>query len=93
MEFKFSNTTCQCLRKAACQVQNQEQTQEVRLPEGMPDKQLAEVLFPVRTAKPEYKMPDYEYVAREMQRSGVTLNLLWLEYCEQCSNNSESRIS
>lgn len=37
MEFKFSNTTCQCLRKAACQVQNQEQTQEVRLPEGMPD--------------------------------------------------------
>ena len=60
------------------------------LPEGMSDKQLAEVLFPASTAKPEYKMPDYEYVAREMQKSGVTLNLLWLEYCEQCSNNGET---
>lgn len=60
------------------------------LPEGMSDKQLAEVLFPASNAKPEYKMPDYEYVAREMQKSGVTLNLLWLEYCEQCSNNGET---
>lgn len=60
------------------------------LPEGMSDKQLAEVLFPESAAKPEYKMPDYEYVSREMQKSGVTLNLLWLEYCEQCSNNGET---
>ena len=60
------------------------------LPEGMSDKQLAEVLFPASSAKPEYKMPDYEYVSREMQKSGVTLNLLWLEYCEQCSNNGET---
>ena len=60
------------------------------LPEGMSDKQLAEILFPVSTAKPEYKMPDYEYVSREMQKSGVTLNLLWLEYCKQCSNNGET---
>ena len=60
------------------------------LPEGMSDKQLAEALFPASAAKPEYKMPDYEYVAREMQKSGVTLNLLWLEYCEQCSNNGET---
>ncbi len=34
-------------------------------------------------------MPDYEYVHKELQRSGVTLNLLWLEYCEQCSNAGE----
>lgn len=59
------------------------------LPEGMSDKQLAEMLFPANAAKPEYKMPYYEYVSREMQKSGVTLNLLWLEYCEQCSNNGE----
>ena len=29
-------------------------------------------------------MPDYEWVHREMQKSGVTLGLLWMEYCEQC---------
>ena len=61
------------------------------LPEGLSDKQLAEILFPASTAKPEYKMPDYEYVARKMQKSGVTLNLLWLEYCEQCSNSVKLR--
>ena len=60
------------------------------LPEGMSDKRLAEILYPASAAKPEYKMPDYKYVAREMQKSGVTLNLLWLEYCEQCSNNGET---
>lgn len=37
MELTFHKTTCACLRKAVCQVQNQEQTQEVRLPDAMPD--------------------------------------------------------
>ena len=34
-------------------------------------------------------MPDYEWVHREMQKSGVTLSLLWVEYCEQCRQNGE----
>ena len=47
-------------------------------------KQLSERLFPSSTAKPAYKMPDYASVHKELQRSGVTLDLLWLEYCDQC---------
>ena len=50
----------------------------------MSDKQLSERLFPSSVSKPVYKMPDYAYVYKELQRSGVTLNLLWLEYCDQC---------
>ena len=50
----------------------------------MSDKQLSERLFPSGASKPVYKMPDYAYVHKELQRSGVTLNLLWLEYCDQC---------
>ena len=34
-------------------------------------------------------MPDYEWVHREMQKSGVTLSLLWVEYCEQCRQSGE----
>ena len=34
-------------------------------------------------------MPDYAYVYREMQKGGVTLNLLWLEYCDQCKASGE----
>lgn len=37
MELTFHKTTCACLQKAVCQVQNQEQTQEVRLADAMPD--------------------------------------------------------
>ena len=59
------------------------------LPEEMSDKQLSERLFPSSTAKPVYKMPDYEWVHREMQKNGVTLSLLWVEYCEQCHQNGE----
>lgn len=54
------------------------------VPEGMSDREMAEKLFPRTPGKPLYKMPDYDYVYREMQKSGVTLNLLWLEYCDQC---------
>lgn len=59
------------------------------LPEEMSDKQLAEILFPSAPEPRGYKMPDYEYIHREMQKSGVTLNLLWMEYCETCQANGE----
>ena len=54
------------------------------LPEGISDKELEEKLFPSTPGKVVYKMPDYAHVHREMQRQGVTLTLLWLEYCDQC---------
>lgn len=37
MEMKFNETSCQCLRRLVDQNQTREFTQEVRLPEGMPD--------------------------------------------------------
>lgn len=37
MDLQFSKSVCQCLRKATCQTVNQEQTQEIRLPDTMPD--------------------------------------------------------
>ena len=50
----------------------------------MSDKELEERLFPSAPGKVVYKMPGYAHVHREMQRQGVTLTLLWLEYCDQC---------
>lgn len=37
MEINFERTACGCLRRLADQVQTREQTQEVRLPDAMPD--------------------------------------------------------
>lgn len=59
------------------------------LPGSMSDKELAERLFPGSTVKQGYKMPNYDYVHHEMQKNGVTLSLLWVEYCEQCRESGE----
>ncbi len=34
---EFTKSVCQCLRKAVCQTVSQEQTQELRLPDALPD--------------------------------------------------------
>ena len=36
-----------------------------------------------------YKMPDYEEVHKELQKPGVTIMLLWQEYCEKCRQYGE----
>lgn len=59
------------------------------LPETMTDKNLSEALFPPSSEKLQYKLPDYEYVYKEMQRDGVTLNLLWQEYVEACHQRGD----
>ena len=79
-------TSCQCARNTVAATLQRAANAQLQwpLPEAMSDKQLAERLFPSSASKPVYKMPDYTYVHKELQRSGVTLNLLWLEYCDQC---------
>ena len=36
-------------------------------------------LYPRTAISEKYKMPDYEWVHREMQKSGATLSLLWVD--------------
>ena len=55
----------------------------------MPDKQLEEKLFPQRSISISHKLPDYEQIHKEMAKSGVTLSLLWNEYCENSRLNNE----
>ena len=51
--------------------------------------EVARRLYPATSMGRQYKMPDYEYIHQEMQKSGVTLSLLWVEYCEQCRANGK----
>lgn len=80
-----------CSRTTVIQVLNIAEEKGVcyPLPPELTDRKLAELLFPSDKSRPGYIMPDYEYVHKELQRSGTTLNLLWLEYCEQCSASNE----
>lgn len=35
-------------------------------------------------------MPDYDWVHRELAKPGVTLQLLWFEYCDRCRDGGET---
>jgi transposase len=53
------------------------------------DGELCSRLFPDQIQPSLRKLPDCEYIHREMAKSGVTLSLLWNEYCDQCRANHE----
>ena len=50
----------------------------------MTDIALSRKLFPHEAVRTERRMPDFEYVRKELQRNGVTKKLLWTEYLEEC---------
>ena len=55
----------------------------------MSDRELYENLTAKGKPGLSYKMPDYDCIHKEMAKSGVTLTLLWVEYCEQCRLSGE----
>jgi transposase len=48
------------------------------------DEALGRILFGERSTQSTRKQPDYEHIHKELAKSGVTLSLLWNEYCEVC---------
>ena len=54
------------------------------------DAVLAEMFFPsAKQVKSNKRMPDYDYVHKELLRNGVSKKLLWTEYMEDCHANGE----
>lgn len=62
-----------------------------QLVEALSDRELVKLLFPQGgRCKPAFKMPDYDGVHRELAKPGVTLQLLWFEYCDKCRDSGET---
>lgn len=59
------------------------------LPEGITEGNLREIPFPNKQNVTNRKIPAREYLYKELARSGVTLSLLWNEYCETCRLNDD----
>ena len=57
--------------------------------ESLSDRELARMLFPPVNDKGTHKMPDFEWIHREMSKPGVTLQLLWFEYSDKCRETGE----
>jgi transposase len=53
------------------------------LPEDLSNQNIRDLFYPSK-AEAKRRMPDCAAMFQEMAKPGVTLTLLWAEYCEQC---------
>lgn len=77
------NTIADVLRRA------QMKGLDTPVPDGMSDRELADLLFPEKASPQNQRMPDYEKVHKELGKKGVNLTLLWEEYCAECRQSGE----
>lgn len=54
------------------------------LPEEMTNQVIYEMFFPAQLDSNSRRIPDYVTMHKELAKPGVTLTLLWAEYCEIC---------
>ena len=58
--------------------------------ENLNEVEIHQRLFPESAQQPELVTPDYDYVHKELLKSGVTLKLLWEEYVEGCRSSKQA---
>lgn len=82
-------SSCHCSRNTITSVLERAEKCGVAwpLPEDWTDASLHQLLFPEKCVPSTRKIPDCEHIHKEMAKSGVTLSLLWNEYCEECRQN------
>ncbi len=79
-------SSCQCSRNTVSAVIKRTDEIGISWPfeKEMSNGELQTLLFPEKDLPTTRKIPDCEYIRKEMAKSGVTLSLLWDEYCQQC---------
>lgn len=87
---KFSNVgisnSIRCSRNTVSDVLKLAETHDLNwpIPETLTNEDIEVLFYPERAARDGRKLPDFEYVHKELAKSGVTLSLLWAEYCTKC---------
>ncbi len=59
------------------------------LPEGTTDADLEKQLSSSTASAPTKRMPDFDYIRKELLKNGVSKKLLWTEYMEDCRQAGE----
>ena len=54
------------------------------LDESLTDSALEKLMFPKPSNQSPRRMPDFDYIQKELLRNGVNKKLLWTEYLEEC---------
>lgn len=89
---EFSNSAIAgsigCSRNTAAEVIKlaEEHGLEWPLPDSLTNEDLQQIFYPGKGIHKGRKLPDYEYIFNELAKPGVTMTLLWSEYCAQCES-------
>ncbi|MGI6766432.1 MAG: IS21 family transposase [Lentihominibacter sp.] len=59
------------------------------LDESLTNAELGKLMFPKESKQTFKKMPDFDYIRKELLRNGVNKKLLWTEYLEECRQSGE----
>ena len=87
---KFSNVSianslcCSCNTVSEVLKLAETHSLEWPIPETLSNKDIEYLFYPNRGNNEGRRLPDYEYVYNELAKPGVTLSLLWAEYCAKC---------
>ncbi len=73
------SASCECSRNTVSNTLKRAEGQGISwpLPKGMSDGDLIECLFPERLLPSSRRLPDYDYIHKEMAKSGVTRALIF----------------
>ena len=62
------------------------------LSDDQTDAVLEQLLYPKLHNRSNRRMPDYDYIRKELLRNGVSKKLLWTEYIEDCRANGDEQL-
>jgi len=85
-------SSCSSSRNTISEVLKRAHSKGISWPfeKDMSDGELQEILFPEKGAESGFRrIPDSEQIHKELAKSGVSLSLLWDEYCLSCRANKE----
>jgi transposase len=83
--------SCQCSRNTVSMVAARAQEIDLKwpLPAEVTDAELEKQLLGEPVIEPDRVLPDWEKIRRELLHKGVTLKLLWMEYCEEARSSQK----
>ena len=80
-----------CSRNTVTKVLKRAQELEISWPleDNQTDEVLEGLFYPKQSDRSQKRMPDYDYIHKELLRNGVSKKLLWTEYMEDCRANGD----
>ena len=81
----IANSLC-CSRNTVSEVLKLAESHSLEwpIPETLTNKDIEQLFYPGRGTNEGRRLPDYEYIYNELAKPGITLSLLWAEYCAKC---------